>query len=393
MFDAMAMAQHVPDGQARDACAKLRDAVSSHCDAARLGSQAHAEAGERTRALRRDLVTAQHQLSAASEAADPKQRTAEKAAARDAYLLSQQLAQTDAERREATGTWARAVDRINRSGRAAARAVSKVKAQIARIEEDLRGAERAEQAARIRAEAAEAACLDARVRLAACEEMLAAGGPVGPVTAFDPHAATGGHAVMLGEAPHGEPLVIEAMVGGDRRVLDEAALAIAEHAASSPAEVRLQLQELVDAIISAASSQGFLVFDQRHPLWAHLSFEEARDVIAALARLGFQSEPAEGWHAGRAPAPADLSMALAYAGLDARNMRDLPSAQDLRELPRSIGVDARAFLATLAPDLAIDHVVLILDRRAARLEPLWNAWGQVRPILLSERRSLGSLPD
>jgi hypothetical protein len=73
-------------------------------------------------------------------------------------------------------------------------------------------------------------------------------------------------------------------------------------------------------------------------------------------------------------------------------MRDLPGADALKELPRSISVDARGFLAARAPDLTVDHVVQALDRRAAQLEPLWNEWGQVRPILLSERRSLGSLP-
>jgi hypothetical protein len=30
----------------------------------------------------------------------------------------------------------------------------------------------------------------------------------------------------------------------------------------------------------------------------------------------------------------------------------------------------------------------VLERRAAQLEPLWDAWGQVRPILLAEQRSL-----
>ena len=196
----------------------------------------------------------------------------------------------------------------------------------------------------------------------------------------------------LSEGASGEPLVIESMVSGDRRALELAASAIAEHTGGSAAEASLQLQELVDAIISTASAEGYLVFDGRHPFWALLSVEEAHDVVAALARLGFQFEPAEGWHAGRAPAPADLSMALAYAGLDARNMRHLPSAEELRSLPLSIGVDGRAFLAALAPDLAIDHLVHSLGRRAATLEPLWDAWGQVRPILMSDRRSLGSLP-
>ena len=55
--------------------------------------------------------------------------------------------------------------------------------------------------------------------------------------------------------------------------------------------------------------------------------------VRLYTRLGFQFEPAEGWHAGRSPTPMDLSMALAYAGLDARNMRDLPTTDEL-EPPR-----------------------------------------------------------
>jgi len=69
-------------------------------------------------------------------------------------------------------------------------------------------------------------------------------------------------------------------------------------------------------------------------------------------------------------------------------MRNLPSAEALRQLPQSISVDARAFLSERAPDLTIDHMVRVLERRAAQLEPLWDAWGQVRPILLAEARAL-----
>jgi hypothetical protein len=166
---------------------------------------------------------------------------------------------------------------------------------------------------------------------------------------------------------------------------------VAEVGRLSPAGIRAQLQELVDAIGSAAGSAGYLLFDEGHPFWAHLSVEEARDVTAALARLGFRFEPAEGWHAGRAPMPADLAVALAYAGLDARRVRGLPSAEELRALPASIGVDARAFLAAGAPDLAMDQLVALLGPRAARLGPLWDVWGLARPVLLGPRRSLGSL--
>ncbi len=352
----------------------------------------HEAAKRHTRDVRRDLVAAQHRQVEALAEADPRMRSEEKALARAQYQLAREAAETDAQLSEATAAWARALDRVNRSGRLALRAVTKANEAVSRFEGALREAERDEQTARIRSEQAEAACLDARVRLATCEEVSQAMTPGEPATALEPHAGTGGHAIAISETRVGGPLVIESMVSGDRRALELAAAAIADHVGVTPAEAQLQLSEMVDAIISAASEDGHLVFDTRHPFWSSLSHEEARDVIAALARLGFTLEPTEGWHSGRTPSPADLSMALAYAGLDPRNMRDLPAADDLLTLPRSIGVDARAFLAARAPELTVDTMVHILGRRATQLEPLWDEWGQVRPILLSDRHALGSVP-
>ena len=379
--------EHVADG-----CAELRAAVGSRCREAHEARATHEGAVSHIRELRRDLVAAQHRLAEATEAADPRLRSAEKAAARDSYKMATHAAQSEEELREATAAWAQAVDRINRGGRLLQRAVSEARAAVGRIEAAAQAAERAEQAARFTAEQAEAACLDVRVRLAACEEGAGAPEAAENATVFQPHAATGGHAVAIGGAERMSPLVIELMVSGDPRALELAASDVAARTGSSPAETQLQLQELVDAIVSVAADEGFLIFDSDHHFWSTLTFEEARDVIAALARLGFGFAPSEGWHAGRAPAPNDLSMALAYAGLDPRNMRHLPSAEDLRVLPASIGVDARAFLAARAPSLAMDQLVSTLGRRAEPLEPLWNEWGQVRPVLLTDRHELGSLP-
>jgi hypothetical protein len=385
-----------PGAPLADACAELRQAVAVRCGEARAAAQGHSRVEERTRLLRRDLVAAQHRLSVAEEAADPLLRSAEKARAREVYLAALEAASTDAERSEAAAVWAHALDRVNRGARLAARAVAKARAEVSGLERAVPDADREEQAARIRAESAEAACLDARVRLAACEERVrgraaAPAIPERPTTAPPvPGGATPGPRIRA--VPDGDPLVIESMVSGDRRALELAAAAIAEHGRISPAEVRVQLQELVDAIDSAASTDGYLRFDERHPFWASLSVSEARDVVAALTRLGFRFEPAEGWHAGRAPTPSDLAMALAWAGVNARNVRGLPNAADLQALPASIGVDARAFLAAYAPDLAMDQLVRLLDVRAAKLGPLWDAWGLVRPVLLSPRRQLGSLP-
>jgi hypothetical protein len=380
------------EGLVLDACGELRREVSGRCDEAHAAQRSHAASEDRLRALRRDLVAAQHRLRAAAEAADPRARSAEKAAAREEYLEASQRAETDAQRTEATAAWARAIDRVNRTGRLAARAVARARQDVDQLEASLHETERSERAARMTAEAAQAACLDARVRLAACEEDLERQGAPRPATIFEPHAATGGHAIALSDTRVGGPLVIEAMVSGDRLALEEAARVIAGHGGLTPAEAQLELQELVDAILSVASSEGYLTFQEVHGLWSQMTVEEARLVVAALARLGFQLEPAEGWQGGRAPAPADLSVALGYAGLDPRHMRALPSAEELRALPQSIDVDARWFLSERAPDLTVDHMVRVLERRAAQLEPLWDAWGHVRPILLSERRALEPTP-
>jgi hypothetical protein len=371
-----------------DACAELRQAVGDGCEVAHRAAAEHAAATDRTRALKRDLVAAQHRLEAAVAADDGRSRAAEKAAARRAYLEAQERATTEAELSTATAEWARAVDRINRGARLAGRAVAKARTQASGIEATLHAAERDEQTARIRADVAESACLEARVRLAACEERMVSP-PAVIVEAAPPTAPLVGQGVILGELPPERPLVIEAMLGGDQTSLELAAGIIAEHAGRGLAEVSLQLSELIDAIVSAASADGYLVFDEEHPLWARLTREEAHDVVAALARLGFMFEPREGWAGGRAPSASDLAMALGYAGLDTRHRRDLPVDTDLRGLPGSITVDARAFLAALAPDLAVDQLVRVLGERAGALEPLWDVWGQVRPVLLSEVRAVG----
>lgn len=389
MVGSMTTPPPVPEGSA-DGCAEARATVEIRCAESHEATTAHEAVVERLRELRREIVAAQHRLDEATAADDPQLRAAEKAAARDRYQLARTSAETDDQVREATAAWAKALDHINRTASLRRRELTKARAAVTTVEGVLQAVERDEQATKLRADQAEAACLDARVRLAACEEAAQAPAPAA-ADVFEPHANTGGHAVAIAEASAGAPLVIESILSGDRVALELAAARISEHTGRSPAEEQLQLQELVDAVVSSAAEDGYLLFNQAHSFWAGLTFEEGRDVVDALARLGFIFEPAEGWHAARAPAPSDLSMALAYAGLDARNMRDLPSADDLRVLPASIGVDARGFLAAHAPELSVDNIVRALGRRAGALEQLWNEWGQVRPILLSDRHSLGSV--
>jgi hypothetical protein len=418
----MMVEEAVSRRQLPEGCEAHRSEVHTLCEAASTSQEAHERTQRLTREARREIVAARHRHEQAQMAADPQRRSDEKDSARESYLAGIADAGDEAARSEATAAWGRAVDRANRSATLAKRTLAKTAAELTKAQDEARASERGEHEARMRAETAEATCLAARVRLAACEEaalvamaeatVAAATAATSPVTMehvpagapTNPDAgpwATGSVArppvdvqqgstkrAAMRAVTYGQPLVIEGLIGGDRPLLELVAQRVADLTGLVSGQAVVQLQELVDAIISAASQDGFLIFDEHHRFWAHLSSAEAADVVSALGRLGFMLEPSEGWHAGRVPTALDLSMALAYAGLDARAIRGLPDKSELAELPRSIDVDAQAFLASRAPDLSLDHVVTSLGHRAETLGPLWNEWGQIRPILLSEQREL-----
>lgn len=400
MLIAMAQPSDPAPAHPHEACAEQRAEVRALCDGAVHARQASADASERARRARRDIVAARHRHERSVLAADPARRFAEKDAARKAYRAALKAASSEADLAEAAATWAGAVDRANRNFRRAHRSLTDARETLSAAEEVGRELDRLEYSARMAAEAADVECLEARVRLASCEEQQAQGRLLVEPTASLPDAAEAALAASRPPAVHrsvrdvefGPPLVIHALLRGDSAALEETAAQVADETGLETARARLHLQELIDGLVAAASEQGHLVFDEQHPFWSQISGAEAADIIAALTRLGFQFEPSVGWHAGRAPAPSDLTMAMAYAGLDGRSVRRLPSSSELQELPRSISIDAASYLAAGAPSLSLDDVVRVLGRRSEPLGPLWDEWGQVRPILLSERPPSGDAP-
>jgi hypothetical protein len=355
------MAEQPGRGPARvDPCARERAEVQRACGdaaAARVArEQAHAAAAE----VRRGLAAARAALEAAAAAADNRKRLEEKARLHEAYRAARGLATTAAERQEATAQWARSVDRLNRASRRARGVLATARAQVAALEQEAHQAETAEQAARVRADAAEAACLEARGRLAACEGRA-------PVA-------------RIGE---GRRLVVEALVWGDRNILQAVATDISRQTGSQPSPWLARLRQLRDVIVGTAAAQGFVSVDRRHPFWARVSDEEARDILRALNDMGFRIDPAAGWQDGRAPVAGDMAAAIAFAGIDPRTVRNQPVGEELRALPRSVRVDPVALLAAHAPDLALEAMVRLLGEQANEFAELWDAWGQVRPALLA----------
>ena len=182
-----------------------------------------------------------------------------------------------------------------------------------------------------------------------------------------------------------EPLVAERLFEGDRPVLRWLARELAEITGRPPSHFLLLLQELVEAVQMAAADRRLLAFDEEHPLWGQFSQGDCRTIARALSDLGFRYDPRDGWFGGRVPAANDLAIAIAYAGFDTRQVRGLPATPDgYRALASGISAAPLELIRASAPELTIRQLVEILGPRADGFDDLWDDWGRVRPLLLTE---------
>jgi hypothetical protein len=127
-----------------------------------------------------------------------------------------------------------------------------------------------------------------------------------------------------------------------------------------------------------------LEFPHEHPFWGPFTVEQDRDVVRALASLGYRFDGLGGWVDGRIPSQRDLSLALGYAGLDPMRIRHWPTESEMTDLFADVTVAADEHLAGAAGDLTLGELVSMLGRRADALAELWNQWGLIRPLLLED---------
>jgi hypothetical protein len=252
-------------------------------------------------------------------------------------------------------------------------------------------------AARITTEAAQEACLHAREAVAACEEAVARGSispPVADATAplTDPDEEAAGRAgagaedepshLAVAAAAAGEPVIFR-LLRADRQTLT---LVVGRLAGDDPAERRrwqLQVTELVDAILARAIEASCLDFPTEHPFWGGFTREQSREVVTALASLGYHFDGLGGFSDARIPSQRDLSLAVGFAGLDPMRIRHWPNEHETAELLRDVAVAGDEYIATTAGGLTLGEMVAMLGRRADGLTDLWNAWGRVRPLLIA----------
>jgi hypothetical protein len=147
---------------------------------------------------------------------------------------------------------------------------------------------------------------------------------------------------------------------------------------------QLRLSAFVDAMVARAIEDGYLDLPDDDPFWSLFLYPERRDVVGALSALGYRFDGLHGFADGRVPAARDLSLAVGYAGLDRMRIRSWPREAEAARLYEHAHVAADEWLADQADDLSLGRMVDALGSRAADLADIWNAWGRLRPALLSE---------
>jgi hypothetical protein len=350
----------VADPDARAACAEERLAAETACELAAASRDLAERAVAELAALRRTAGTIAAEVTALEGQADRRAVKEAKVAARERYRAAARAADGPDALGQATGEWLHEIDALNRGIRLAAATLERTRRRAREIDERVRVASANADARRIAAEAAAAACVEARTRLADCEDAPQRVPPSGK----------------------GAPGIVR-LVRGDRAALAAISRDLADAVGSEPAHYELLLVELAEAVVGRARDAGWLRFPERHPFWGQFSLAEARGLAGALARMGYRHDGANGWLEGRVPSSRELALALAHVGFDVRTVRALPSGEAIARLYEGVGVAGEEFLVSAAPTLSLDEVVTLAGRGAERLSELWDEWGRLRPLLVA----------
>ncbi len=372
-------------GDPVDACAAERRVAAERCGLA-VGARVRAtEAADLLRSAQRtydDHITAAEAAAAISDArAVRREKEAAQSRFRAAYNGSKSTEEAEAAARD----WLVDINEVNTAARTAAVTAKREKAAAASIGGRLERLTLEADAARIAAEASEAACLVARQALAECDERAVAGAaqsqppapwterPTGPIDEDEPLAA----ALSAGVTP-----TIFRLLRGDRTSLTALVTRLAGEDPILRRTWQTNLTQLIEAIIAVSIEAGALEYPADHPFWGTFTLTQDRDISQALASLGHRFDGLGGFIDDRVPTQRDLSMAMGYAGLDPMRIRQWPTETEMAALYSDVTVAADEHLAGTAGDLSLSELIALLGRRADGLADLWNDWGRVRPLLL-----------
>ena len=346
-----------------DPCRTSREQVEATSDQARRMHALADAANTRLRDARRAWNVASEARDAAHLDTDRIRFTAAKEDLRLEYRRVRDAASSDEQRRAAATQWMLDIAKLNRQRARATIRVAQSGSQLARLRHVVDRLSTQADVARISAEAADHAWRETRLARAACEEMDSS-------------------PQVLSDDAYARPLIMR-LVDGDRQMLPRVGAVLAYDAGIDVGHTQLLLNDLVEAIKASALEADAFDFPSDHPFWSNFSPEESRELLSSFRSLGYGPDGNGGWMNGRLPMLRDISLAISHLGLDPRRLRHLPTGPEIEELFRDVRLRGDRFLLFRAPDLSLSGMLAALGPRGDVLSPLWDAWGRLRPLLMT----------
>ena len=152
---------------------ELRRRVESTSSEARVERARLAAADAALRDARQAATAAHVELDTAVASLDQRRIVDHKDQARRSYRMSLSVAKDAGERQHAAATWLRSIDDLNRASRGALGQVLLLRARCETLDQMVRDASLASNVQRVRTEAADARCVEARQRLAELDRWAA----------------------------------------------------------------------------------------------------------------------------------------------------------------------------------------------------------------------------
>lgn len=370
---------------ATERCAEERRLADERCE---LATRARARANAAADALRvAQGAYEAHEATAAAakDRADPRAVHAAKDAAQGGFRAAVAAARGPDQLEAAAREWLTEINRINTEGREATMMAAREHAAALAVAATLERLGLDADATRIGAENADASCLKARAAVADCDERR----PDDPAAYVTPPTSmwvprldedeTLGIALVSGGTPR-----IFRLLRGDRAAMTTLVASLAGTEPDGRRRWQLLLTGLVEAIVADAIEASALEFPEFHPFWGTFSRAQNREIAHALSAIGYRFDGLGGWTDDRHPSQRELSLALGYAGIDPKRVRQWPNDEATGELFRDVRVAADEYLAGVAGDLTLAEMVGMLGRRADSLAEVWNQWGTIRSLLLDE---------
>jgi len=374
------------------ACDEPRRIADERCQVATRAREGASAAVEALRSTQHAYDEHIKEVEAHAATADPRAVREAKEAAQQAFREARSGRQTRDDVETAARDWLTEINRINLATRQASALAERHRLASVELASNLERLSVAADAARISAEMAEEACVSAREAVAACQEaaaVLAAGGrrnsppPKARPADLEPHEedSDGQRAAMGSRA--GEEAVIIKLLRGDREALGRLVAQLGGDDADERRRWQKEIGGLLEAVVARSMEASAFDFPTEHPFWGPFTRSQCRDIVAALASLGYKHDGFGSWADDRLPTQRDLSLAVGYAGLDPMRIRHWPSEAEMADLLREVTVAADEYLWEAAGTLTLGDLVSLLGRRADALTELWNEWGLVRPLLLA----------